>query len=79
MPIVSWRDTQVEERCGLSGVTPHTPRRSFCTLSSDAGVPDSQIMAMGGWHSPHMLDYYDMATHGRRGQAGQSLQNYLTE
>lgn len=73
------RVAQVAERCGLSGVTPHTLRRSFCTLSRDAGVPDSQIMAMGGWHSVQMLDYYDMAAHGRRGQAGQSLQNYLTE
>lgn len=69
----------VAERCGLSDVTPHTLRRTFCTLSRDAGVPDAQIMAMGGWHSVEMLDYYDMAAHGRRGQAGQSLQNYLTE
>lgn len=73
------RVAQVAKRCGLSGVTPHTLRRTFCTLSRDAGVPDSQIMAMGGWHSTQMLDYYDMAAHGRRGQAGQSLQNYLTE
>ena len=73
------RVARVSESCGLYGVTPHTLRRTFCTLSRDAGVPDSQIMAMGGWHSAQMLDYYDMAAHSRRGQAGQSLQNYLTE
>lgn len=31
------------------------------------------------WNSFQMLDYYGMAAHGKRGQAGQSLQNYLTE
>ena len=31
------------------------------------------------WDSVQMLDYYGMAAYGKRGQAGQSLQNYLTE
>lgn len=52
-------------------------RRTFCTLSRDAGVPDRDIMAAGGWNSPQMLDYYDMSRRGLNGKAGDGLQDYL--
>lgn len=51
--------------------------RTFCTLSRDAGVPDRDIMAAGGWNSPQMLDYYDMARRGLDGRAGDGLQRFL--
>lgn len=54
-------------------------RRTFCTLSRDAGVPDRDIMAAGGWNSPQMLDYYDMSRRGLNGKAGDGLQDYLGE
>lgn len=58
-------------------ISPHSLRRTFCTLSRDAGVPDRDIMAAGGWNSPQMLDYYDMARRGLNGKAGDGLQDYL--
>ena len=60
-----------------SGISPHSLRRTFCTLSRDAGVPDRDIMAAGGWNSPQMLDYYDMARRGLDGRAGDGLQRFL--
>lgn len=58
-------------------ISPHSLRRTFCTLSRDAGVPDRDIMAAGGWNSPQMLDYYDMSRRGLNGKAGDGLQDYL--
>lgn len=40
-------------------------------------VPDRDIMAAGGWNSPQMLDYYDMARRGLDGRAGDGLQRFL--
>lgn len=51
-------------RAGIPRITPHSLRRSFCTLSRDAGVEDRDIMASGGWASKQMLDYYDMGARG---------------
>ena len=62
---------------GVPSISPHSLRRTFCTLSRDAGVPDRDIMAAGGWNSPQMLDYYDMSRRGLNGKAGDGLQDYL--
>lgn len=52
---------ELASKAGIDkSITPHSLRRSFCTISRDAGVPDRDIMASGGWTSPYMLDYYDM-------------------
>lgn len=64
-------------RVGVPGISPHSLRRTFCTLSRDAGVPDRDIMAAGGWNSPQMLDYYDMSRRGLNGKAGDGLQRFL--
>lgn len=34
-------------------------------------------LAAGGWSSPQMLDYYDMARRGLDGRAGDGLQRFL--
>ncbi|NMN02758.1 tyrosine-type recombinase/integrase [Bifidobacterium panos] len=70
--------SSVALRIGVAGITPHSLRRTFCTLARDAGVPDRDIMAAGGWNSPQMLDYYDMARRGMNGEATEALQEYLT-
>lgn len=69
--------SSVALRVGVPGISPHSLRRTFCTLSRDAGVPDRDIMAAGGWNSPQMLDYYDMSRRGLNGKAGDGLQDYL--
>lgn len=69
--------SSVALRIGVPGISPHSLRRTFCTLSRDAGVPDRDIMAAGGWNSPQMLDYYDMSRRGLNGKAGDGLQDYL--
>lgn len=69
--------SSVALRVGAPGISPHSLRRTFCTLSRDAGVPDRDIMAAGGWNSPQMLDYYDMARRGLDGRAGDGLQRFL--
>lgn len=69
--------SSVALRVGVPGISPHSLRRTFCTLSRDAGVPDRDIMAAAGWSSPQMLDYYDMARRGLNGKAGDGLQDYL--
>lgn len=69
--------SSVALRVGVPDISPHSLRRTFCTLSRDAGVPDRDIMAAGGWNSPRMLDYYDMARRGLDGRAGDGLQGFL--
>ena len=69
--------SSVALRIGVAGITPHSLRRTFCTLARDAGVSDRDIMAAGGWNSPQMLDYYDMARRGMNGEATEALQEYL--
>lgn len=71
--------SSVALRVGVPGISPHSLRRTFCTLSRDAGVPDRDIMAAGGWNSPQMLDYYDMARRGLDGRAGDGLQRFLND
>lgn len=69
--------SSVALRVGVPDISPHSLRRTFCTLSRDAGVPDRDIMAAGGWSSPQMLDYYDMSRRGLNGKAGDGLQRFL--
>lgn len=69
--------SSVALRIGVPSISPHSLRRTFCTLSRDAGVPDRDIMAAAGWNSPKMLDYYDMSRRGLNGKAGDGLQDYL--
>ena len=52
-------------------------RRTFATLSREAGVPDIDIMAAGGWATKQMLDYYDMHHHAMEGKAAITLSRYL--
>lgn len=67
----------VASSVGVDGITPHSLRRSFATLSRDAGVPERDIMASGGWHSPQMLDYYDMGRRAQSSIAPRALEDYL--
>lgn len=68
----------VAEAIGADCITPHSLRRTFATLSRDAGITDRDIMASGGWHSPQMLDYYDMGRRGTRSEAPSGLERYLS-
>ncbi len=62
---------------GLNRITPHSLRRTFATLSREAGVPDQDIMAAGGWAHKQMLDYYDMTHRAVQGKATNTLSQYL--
>lgn len=66
------------EAAGADGITPHSLRRTFCTLSRDAGIPDRDIMASAGWSSPHMLDYYDMGRRAAKAAVGDALDGYIS-
>lgn len=68
----------VAESIGAVGITPHSLRRTFATLSRDAGADDRDIMASGGWHSAHMLDYYDMGRRGVSSDAPNRLESFLS-
>ena len=41
-----------------SGLIPHDFRRSAAKAARSAGVPESVIMAMGGWKTPSMFRRY---------------------
>lgn len=69
----------VAEEIGVPGITPHSLRRTFATLARDSGQPDRDIMASGGWHSPQMLDYYDMGRRAARSGAPEALERFLGE
>lgn len=60
-------------------ITPHSLRRTFCTLSRDAGIPDRDIMVSGGWASQSMLSYYDMGARAQKSTAPLRLEQYLQE
>lgn len=68
---------RLKASCGLDFITPHSLRRTFATLSREAGVPDIDIMAAGGWTTKQMLDYYDMHHHAMEGKAAITLSQYL--
>lgn len=42
-------------------ITPHSFRRTWCTLALDAGVPDRDVQIAGGWSDSRMVSYYDAA------------------
>lgn len=69
---------EVSAEVGVDGITPHSLRRTFATLARDSGQPDRDIMASGGWHSPRMLDYYDMGRRAARSGAPRGLEDYLS-
>ena len=60
-------------------ITPHSLRRTFVTLARDAGIPDRDIMASGGWTNPSMLDYYDRERISVERHAGVALSAWLAE
>ena len=66
------------ESVGAEGITPHSLRRSFCTLARDAGVDDRDIMALGGWSSVQMLDYYDMGRRSARPGAPDRIDPFIS-
>ncbi|MCI6532173.1 MAG: tyrosine-type recombinase/integrase [Bifidobacterium animalis] len=68
---------RIGERIGLDGITPHSLRRTFCTLALDAGVPGCDVMAAGGWSNPAMLGYYDMQHRGLTQNAGGAVATLL--
>lgn len=64
-------------RIGLLDITPHSLRRTFCTLAVDAGVPERDIMAAGGWTTSDMVGYYDMQARSITQQAGDAVAGIL--
>lgn len=68
---------KLSKRIGLDGITPHSLRRTFATLSREAGVPDHDIIAAAGWVDDTMLNYYDMHHHAIQGKATSTLSRYL--
>lgn len=42
-------------------ITPHSFRRTWCTLALDAGVSDRDVQIAGGWSDSRMVGYYDAA------------------
>ncbi|WP_295729161.1 tyrosine-type recombinase/integrase [uncultured Bifidobacterium sp.] len=68
---------KLARHAGLDGITPHSLRRTFATLSREAGVPDPDIIAAAGWVDDTMLNYYDMHHHAIQGKATNTLSQYL--
>ncbi|MDE5640975.1 MAG: tyrosine-type recombinase/integrase [Bifidobacterium castoris] len=64
-------------RIGVLDITPHSLRRTFCTLAVDAGVPERDIMTAAGWTSQNMLIYYDMQSRSITQQAGDAVAHLL--
>ncbi|RSX44680.1 Phage integrase family [Bifidobacterium castoris] len=62
---------------GRPDITPHSLRRTFCTLAMDAGMPEQDIMAAGGWSTRQMVDYYDMAQRGMTQRVGDAVAGLL--
>ncbi|MCH3975976.1 tyrosine-type recombinase/integrase [Bifidobacterium tibiigranuli] len=60
-------------------ISPHSLRRTFATLSRDAGIPDRQITAMAGWADSDMLDYYDQGRMSTQFDTGAQLQQYISQ
>lgn len=60
-------------RVGRPDITPHGLRRTFCTLAVQAGVPEHDIMAAGGWGSREMVAYYDMANRAITQRVGDAV------
>ncbi|MBT1161243.1 tyrosine-type recombinase/integrase [Bifidobacterium sp. SO1] len=58
-------------------ITAHSLRRTFCTLSLDAGVSPRDIMASANWHSARMLQRYDCERAAVDRQAGVRLSEWL--
>lgn len=58
-------------------ITPHSLRRTFVTLARNAGIPDRDIMASGGWSSVAMLDRYDRERASVERHAGIALSAWL--
>ncbi|MEF2737464.1 MAG: site-specific integrase [Bifidobacterium choerinum] len=58
---------------GRPDITPHSLRRTFCTLALDAGVAERDIMAACGWGTPAMVAYYDMANRAVTQQVGDGV------
>lgn len=62
---------------GRPDITPHSLRRTFCTLALDAGVSEPDIMAAGGWSTREMVDYYDMEHRGMTQRVGDAVAGLL--
>lgn len=58
---------------GRPDITPHSLRRTFCTLALDAGVAERDIMAACGWGTTAMVAYYDMANRAVTQQVGDGV------
>lgn len=73
----------VERACRMVGIerviTPHSLRRTFVTLARNAGIPDRDIMASGGWSSVAMLDRYDRERASVERHAGIALSAWLED
>ncbi len=63
----------VGAQVGRPDITPHSLRRTFCTLALDAGVAERDIMAACGWGTPAMVAYYDMANRAVTQQVGDGV------
>lgn len=69
----------IAQTIGVDNITPHSLRRTFCTLSRDAGIPDREIMISGGWAEAHMLNYYDVGAVAQKSTASLRLEQFITQ
>lgn len=59
-------------------ITAHSLRRTFCTLSLDAGIAPRDIMASANWSGMQMLRRYDCERAAVDRQAGVALEAWLS-
>lgn len=69
----------IAQTIGVDNITPHSLRRTFCTLSRDAGIPDREIMISGGWAKENMLNYYDVGAIAQKSTASLRLEQFITQ
>lgn len=65
------------ERAGVSGVSPHTFRRAFACISTEAGAPSRVVMGAGGWSNLRMVETYTRGLETERLYREYSPADYL--
>ncbi len=54
------------EACEVEGVSPHTFRRAFACIATEAGAPSRVVMGAGGWSNIGMVERYTQGLEAER-------------
>lgn len=68
---------RTQDKLGMPHFSLHKERHYFCTLLSDMGVPEADILKMGGWSTDHVMK--KIYRHDRYGDKQQALSDKISE